>query len=298
MNLNRFDLITLRLFVYAVHEGSLTAAAVRVGISLAAASKRIAELENHLGMRLLFRSKHGVKPTGAGQILLRHSLALTTGLEHLAVAMNDFSRGSSEHLRLWANTSAFSGFLAPLLAKFLKANPNVILDLEDALSEDAAHAVSTGRAELAIIGNNTPIGDLKSSVCNIDELVVIVPQDHELSRQPSVTLAQCLAHDLIALPRATSLMRQVGTLASERNVALKIRAQVSNFDAMSRMVAAGLGVGIMPRLAALPHLKIFSIAEVRFADITAERRLLVVMRDTRELSAVAKKFLALLQRQV
>ena len=298
MNLNRFDLVTLRLFVYAVHEGSLTAAAVRVGISLAAASKRIAELEHHLDMRLLFRSKHGVKPTGAGQILLRHSLALTTGLEHLAVAMNDFSKGSSEQLRLWANTSAFSGFLAPTLAKFLKANPNVILDLEDALSEDAAHAVSTGRAELAIIGNNTPIGELKSVVCNIDELVVIVPQDHELSRQPSVTLAQCLAYDLIALPRATSLMRQVGTLASERHVALKIRAQVSNFDAMSRMVAAGLGVGIMPRLAALPHLKIFGIAEVRFADITAERRLLVVMRDTRELSAVAKKFLAMLQRQV
>ncbi len=60
LNLNRFDLVSLRLFVAVADAGSLTAGAERIGISLAAASKRIAELEAHIGAPLLARSKRGI----------------------------------------------------------------------------------------------------------------------------------------------------------------------------------------------------------------------------------------------
>ena len=70
VNLSRFDLVTLRLFVTAVDGGSLSAGARRFGISVAAASKRIADLETHVGMALLLRGKKGVVPTAAGQALL------------------------------------------------------------------------------------------------------------------------------------------------------------------------------------------------------------------------------------
>jgi DNA-binding transcriptional LysR family regulator len=74
INLNRFDLISLRLFVATVYAGSLTAGAERFGILLAAASKRIAELEAHVGRPLLARSKRGAVPTPAGQTLYRHAI--------------------------------------------------------------------------------------------------------------------------------------------------------------------------------------------------------------------------------
>ena len=65
INLNRFDLMTLRLFVAAVDGGSLSAGARRFGISAAAASKRIAELEAHVGTQLLVRVKKGVTLTAS-----------------------------------------------------------------------------------------------------------------------------------------------------------------------------------------------------------------------------------------
>ena len=67
INLNRFDLVSLRLFVAAIDAGSLTAGAEHFGISLAAASRRIAELEHHCGKALLQRSQRGVTATSEGQ---------------------------------------------------------------------------------------------------------------------------------------------------------------------------------------------------------------------------------------
>ncbi len=81
INLNRFDLVTLRLYVDA---GSLTAGADRFGISLAATSKCIAELEQHCGSALLQRGQRGVPTTPHGQALRRHAIEVIARLEQLA----------------------------------------------------------------------------------------------------------------------------------------------------------------------------------------------------------------------
>lgn len=111
INLHRFDLLTLRLYVAVVDAGSLTAGSRTLGLSLAAASKRVAELEQHCGVTLLVRSKRGVTPTPAGQSMYHHAVDVVARLEHLALAMDDFRSGATGQLRLWANNSAFAGFL-------------------------------------------------------------------------------------------------------------------------------------------------------------------------------------------
>jgi len=297
-NLLRYDITTLRVFAAAVEHGSLTASADRVGMSLPAASKRIRELEEHLRIPVLCRSKQGVTPTLAGQTLYRHTVSLLTGLEHLSVAMNDFTRGASEHLRLWASSSAFSSFLPSLLVEYSRRYPSVVLDLEDVLSHNAQAAIADGRAELAIVGANTALGDLESIVCHQDTLIAVVPNGHPLTRAPAATLRECLNSDLISLYRETSLMRQIATLAEERGAMLKIRAQVRNLDAMCRMVSLGLGIAIMPRLSAKPHLRTFGLSIVRLLDIDVERRLLLVMKSRQHLSCAAERFVRLAEAHV
>lgn len=284
INLQRFDLTTLRLFVAAVHEGSLTAGAERLGLSLAAASKRIAELESHVAAPLLRRSKRGVEPTAAGQVLLPHAVDLVARLEQLALAMGDVRRGTQDHLRLWANTSAFGGFLPELLARFARAHPNVVLDLEDAISEDAVHAVARGAAELAVIGENTPAEGLHTEPCHTDELVLLLPPGHALQGD-TVDLAALLDHDLVAFARTTSLTRQLAAEADKLQRPLRIRAQVRSFDAMGRMVAMGLGVAVLPREGALPYAKALGLRVARIGGMRAQRRLLWAMRSRETLSA-------------
>ena len=295
INLNRFDLTTLRLFVAAVDSGSLTAGAVRQDLSLAAASKRIAELESHVGTPLLERSKRGVMPTAAGQTLLPHAVELVARLEQLALAMGDVKRGTGGHLRLWANTSAFGGFLPALLARFARAHPGVVLDLEDAISEDAVRAVARGTAELGVIGENTPAEGLQTLVCHVDELVLMLPAGHPLSDAEGVPLHTLLEHDLVAFGRATSLTRQLAAAAEGLHRPLRIRAQVRSFDAMARMVAAGLGIAVLPREGAAPYACALGLVLQTIDGMRTERQLLLAMRDRASLSPPAQALVSMVE---
>jgi len=298
INLNRFDLVSLRLFVAAVDGGSLTSGAERFGISVAAASKRIAELEAHVGSPLLVRSKRGVIATAAGQTLLQHAAEIVAGLEQLALAMDDFRYGAGGHLRLWANPSAFAGFLPRLLADYLAQFPKVVIDLEETLSHDAVRAVARGGAELAIIGGNTPAEGLQTFVCDVDELVLLLPSAHPLAKRVTVDIETALALDLVGLSRVTSLMRQIASAAEVFNLPLKIRVQVRNFDAVCRMVSAGIGAAIVPRTAGAPHLTSMGLAMTQLSGMNTERRLLMAMRDRSTLSSPAQAFVELAEQQI
>jgi DNA-binding transcriptional LysR family regulator len=295
VNLSRFDLISLRLFVATVEAGSFTAGAERFGISLAAASKRIAELEAHVGAALFARSKRGAVPTAAGQTLHRHAIEVVARLEQLAVAMDDFRRGTQGHLCLWANPSAFGGFLPAVLATYAAEHPDVKIDLEEALSEEGVRGVASGAAELAIIGDNTPADGLHSLVCDVDELVLIVPSRHALVNAKSVSFAQILDHDFVSLGRSTSLTRHISAAAEAIGRTLKVRVQARTFDAVCRIVAGGLGLGILPRAGALPQAAALGLKLVGLEGMRTERRLLMIMRDRASLSASARAFVELVE---
>ena len=307
INLNRFDLTTLRLYVAAVDTGSLTAGAERLDISLAAASKRIAEMEAHIGTPLLERSKRGVVPTDSGLTLMPHAVEMVSRLEQLALAMGDVKRGTGGHLRLWANTSAFGGFLPALLARFAQAHPGVVFDLEDAISEDAVRAVARGTAELAVIGENTAAEGLQTLVCHTDELVLMLPASHALvaaarplagegSPVPAIALHTLLDHDLVAFGRSTSLTRQLAAAAEAAHRPLRIRAQVRSFDAMARMVSAGLGLAVLPREGALPYVRALGMVLAPISGMRCERHLLLAMRDRSLLTPAAQAFVTLARR--
>jgi DNA-binding transcriptional LysR family regulator len=295
INLSRFDLVSLRLFVAVVDAGSLTAGAERFGISLAAASKRIAELEQHCGVALLQRTQRGVTATSDGLTLHRHAIEVVARLEQLAQAVDDFHSGASGHLRLCANPSAFGGFLPRVLADYAARYPKVTIELEDALSEDGIRAVQKGLAELAVIGDNVPCEGLETLVCNVDRLVLLVPRDHLLAGREHIAVDKAFDHDLVTLARSASLTRKVMAAAEAVQRTPRIRVQVRSFDAMCRMVASGLGLAILPRLAAALYADALGLVQVELKGAATERVLLLAMRRRSELSAAAAALVDLIE---
>lgn len=295
INLNRFDLVTLRLFVAVLDAGSLTAGANRFGISLAAASKRIAELEQHCGIALLQRGQRGVSATREGQTVHRLAIEVIARLEQLAQSVDDFRAGATEHLRLCGNPSAFGGFLPAALARYAQAHPHVRIELEDLLSEDAIRAVHKGQCELAVIGDNVPCDGLETIPCHVDELVLLLPRQHAWADRPSVPMAQALSVDQVALARSASLTRKVIAAAEAAGLSLRIRVQVRSFDAMCRMVACGLGLAVLPRLAAELYAKALDLAVLRLTGADVQRRLLLALRQRSRLSPAALAFVVMIE---
>ncbi len=287
VNLNRFDLVSLRLFVAVVDAGSLTAGAERFGISLAAASRRISELEHHCGKALLQRSQRGVTATADGQAVHRHAIELAANLERLALAVEDMNADASGLLRLCANPSALGGFLPAMLAAYALRHPAVRIDLEDTLSEDAVRMVASGAAELGVIGDNTPRQGLECFVCDVDEMVLITPAGHPLDSAAPVAFERALDYDFVSLSRTASLTRKISAAAEANGRSLRIRVQARSFDTMCRMVAAGLGLTVLPRNGASLYADALGLKVMALNGLDVRRRLLLAMRSRTVLSPAA-----------
>lgn len=293
INLGRFDLVSLRVFATVVDAGSLTAGAARFGISLAAASKRVAELEADLGTTLLERGKAGVVPTAAGRTLRQHVVGLLADLEQMALAMSDYGHGARGHLRLWANTSAVNGRLPGMLAAFAEAHPGIEIDLQETLSDAIVRAVASGAADLGVFGDNVPASGLGTAPFDTDRLVLLAPPGHPLARRRRLRFPQALPHDFVGLERGASLMRLMSAAAEAAGAPLRVRVQARSFDAVCRLVAHGLGVCVLPRSAAAALLGPLGLREIALDEPWAERRLLVGWRDRDRLSPPARALLAM-----
>lgn len=134
----RFDLITLNLVLAIAETHSITRGAEREHLALAAASKRLSDLETRLGVPLFERRARGVEPTEAGRALVRHIRSLNASLHALESEVVEFSRGIKGHLRIAANASAITECLPADLAAFSQAHPGIRISLADLTSAAAS----------------------------------------------------------------------------------------------------------------------------------------------------------------
>lgn len=296
MNPNRVDLVSLRLFVAAVDAGSFASAARLVALSVPAVSKRIADLEAATGLRLLVRTRRGVLPTAAGQALYRHAMQVGADVNQLCLTMSDFTMGTREHIRVWANTSAVTGFLPGFLSDFLSSHPQVSIDLEEVNSEPLVRAVEAQVADLGVFAGNIDPGSLETAVCDRDRLVIVAPRRHSLARRRRIEFAGCLQYDFVGLNPESALMRQMQAISTRIGERIRLRVQVRSFDAICKMVAQGLGIGLLPHSAAEAHARSMPLTLVELVDDWAKRReLLVGWRREAMLSHSASEFLAALR---
>src|SRR3546814_9669128 len=105
MNLARFDLVTLSLFIAVARQGSISAGARQSHLAVAAASKRISDLEIALGTPLLYRHARGVGLNEAGAAFLHHSLRVVHEMAQMTSALSDYAFGVKGPVRLGANKS-------------------------------------------------------------------------------------------------------------------------------------------------------------------------------------------------
>jgi molybdate transport repressor ModE-like protein len=280
MSLSRYSLTSLQLFVAITQSRSITAAAADFGLALSAASRRISEMESVAGSRLLHRSKNGVLLTPAGRVLLKHALNITAAVESLASDMSDFSFGVEDRIRLWANTSAINGFLPIVLEKFHTQHPKIQIDLEEALSTDIVSAIHQGKADLGITSGNTPRLGLEAHICNRHSLVVILYPGHPLVAKKSLNFSEVLPYEMVALNQGSALLDLLDQQAHMLKRSMRIRVQVRSFDAICRLVASHLGIGILPEPAARDLAASLGLHIRPLKDAWAVRELMLVLPET------------------
>ena len=277
-NLARFDLVSIRLVVDCVQQGSLSAAAREAHLALAAASRRIRELEDAVGEPLFERHGRGVRPTAAGRVFARHALGLLQNLEQLGSELADLRAGVVKHVRLCASTAAINEFLPPLLARYAKLQAGVRVDLEEQVSSNVVAALREGSADLGVFVEGVETQGLDWRVFRHDELVLVLPARHALVGRGAVPFSAALEEDWISLSDGAALLQKQHEAAHAAGKPLKLRMQVRSFDAVCHLVASGLGIALLPKTAALPIVGAMKLRWRALADPWASRRMLLATR--------------------
>ncbi len=243
----RFDLVTLRLFVAVAELRSLSKAAQREGIAVSALSKRITDLERDLGTALLVRLPRGVAVTAAGTALLHHTTVVLDSLRRFEGDIGEYARGVKGHVRMLVNESALIGGLPEELGEFVRRYPDIKIDLRGENSGPILRAVADGAAEVGIFtaGRAVPPG-VRTIPYRTDRLALIVPSGHPLSTRGSVRFEEVVTEDFVGLGVGSAWDELVAEAGRTRRMQPRIRFRLASFDAVCRLIGAGLGVGLAP----------------------------------------------------
>lgn len=287
-----FDLADLRLFLHLAECKNLTRGASAAALSPAAASSRLKALEGQLNARLFYRESRGLVLTHAGELLQRHARAIMRQIEHVR---NDFVALSSDsvgHFRIFANTTVITEALPGALAVFMKDRPGVTVDIQERNTREVVRGVCDSAADIGVLstpGSFVP-GDLQSRTFATDRLVLVLPLGHELSARETVSFEESIAHPHVGF-RESTLQTYVLEQASLLNRKLSMRVLMSSYETMCGMIAAGVGVGVLPESCANRYMRGgMPIKVVQLSDAWSIRERHVIYRDIDALPLCARAF--------
>ena len=289
--MRRYDLTTLRVFVAVADERSLTRAAEREHLALAAVSKRVSDLESQLGISLLYRQPKGVELTPAGHALLHHARNVLDNLQRMNADLSEFSQGVKGHVRIHANTSAVIQFLPEDLSTFARRHPQVKIDLEERVSTDTLRALREGLTDIGIFAGHLPADELQVFPYRQDQLVLVTPRDHPLAKRECLALRDAAGYDFIGLQQDASLHALLQQSAQQQGIPLRLRIQVRSFEAICRMIHTGMGIGVLPAQVVSNYLPTLEVATVPLSDAWARRELKIGVRNLGSLSVTARQML-------
>lgn len=292
----RFDLTDLRLFLAVAEAGSITHGAAAAGLSLAAASERLRDMEAVGGVRLLDRRPRGVVPTEAGEALLHHARLILDQTARMRGEIGQFARRLRTTIRLLANTAAMTGILPARLAPWLAAHPQVDIDLKERQSVDIARSVALGFADIGVMSDAGGSAGLTLRPLATDRLFVVAARDHPLAGLRQVRLAELAGEPFLGLADG-ALQDHLDAQAARVGLQLRPRIRLRSFEDICRMAEAGVGIGIIPEAAARRGRRPGGIAIIRLGDDWATRQLSLCVRAGGVLPPLPQSLLEHLERQ-
>jgi DNA-binding transcriptional LysR family regulator len=294
----RFDLVDLQLFIAVADARSITQGASRAHLALASASERIKGLEAALGVSLLKRGRRGVELTAAGESLLDHARIVIHNVEAMRGDLAAYASGVRASVLLLANTSGLSEHLPRALAAFLREHPDINVDVEERESADIATAIATGVADLGFAAEHALPDSVERFLFSEDRLMLVASRRSDLGNRRQIDFQEVTGRDFVGLTASTALQVHISKHAARLGARLRFRARLRDFDAICQMVAADVGVAVMPETAARRCARSMPIMMIRIRDSWANRKLTICARSFKALPRPAKQLAEYLRKSV
>lgn len=248
------DLKRLRILREVARRGSFSAAADSLYVSQSAVSQQISALEAEVGVPLLLRLRSGPVLTDAGSLLVGHADAAICRLEQAERELGELSGLDSGQLRLISFPSASATIGTGAATELRRRHPEIQLSLAEADPEESIPALKRGEHDLALVYDFElnpfePDRDLELTLLMTERMHVVLAPDHRLAGQAAIDLADLEGEPWLGGNLGGSCRELTVLSCLMAGFEPEISFETSDYNVMQSMIAAGLGVTLLPDLA-------------------------------------------------
>ncbi len=257
------DIRQLRYFQEIVAQGSLTRAAESLHVAQPALSLHLKNMEEQLGTRLLTRSRSGVTPTEAGELLLQRARAILEDLARTEDDIRNLETDPSGIVRIGLPGTISAMVSLPLILAARERFPRITLNITEAMSGFVGDWLSEGKIDLAVLYSRSKDARIRSELLLEEELVVLWPADAE---RPLEMNMEALDNVPMVLPSGAHGLRVlIDRTFQALGFAPEIAMEIDSFNNIKRLVAAGFGPSILPLYAVTEEVAAGSLRVSRIA---------------------------------
>jgi DNA-binding transcriptional LysR family regulator len=248
------SLSRLRVLCEVVSRGSFSGAAEALSYTQSAISQSVARLEAETGATLVVRDRRGVRPTAAGATLVAHADTIFASVEAAEAELAAVLGVRSGRLRVASFPSAGATLMPLAVAGFRQAHPDVALTLAEGEPEEIGPRLRAGEFDLALLFEfpgvrERPGAGLRSVALLQDPMHVALPADHPLVDKPALSLADLRDQQWVQTSASSPCARHVVRSCLAAGFEPYVAFESDDYDTVQGLVAAGVGVALIPRLA-------------------------------------------------
>jgi DNA-binding transcriptional LysR family regulator len=286
------DINQLEVFLAVAQEKSFSRAAEALHRTQPAVSQAIRRLETELGEALFDRSSKDGTLTAAGRVLFDFAQQMMNLRHHAHSAIRELRDLHRGKLSLGANEYTVMCLL-PLIPIFRARHPHIKIEVKRSLASRIPGEILGRDVEIGVVSFKPNDQAIKSVPLAMDELALVVAPDHPLAAKKLVSVRELGAESFIAHNVPSPYREKVVKTFEKHRTPLNISMEMPTLEAIKRLVEKGLGVALIPRLAAQTEIARQQLAGIAVKEMRLERRVHLIYRKGATLSHAAKAFLTL-----
>ncbi|ABX06090.1 MAG TPA: LysR family transcriptional regulator [Herpetosiphon sp.] len=241
------ELSQLRYFEAVARLGNVTKAAHEQHIAQPSLSKALRALEQELGVHLFDRVGRGVELSDAGKLLLPYARRVLAELQAARHALQSRADLTVGHVSLGVTPTVGTRLIPQALAAFNRRYRGIQLELHEAGASELVELLNAGVVDLAIV--SALVHGVESTTLMSEPLVVAVGLQHRFAQRQSIAANELRDEGFILFPQGYELRNYTLQLCEQAGFAPRIVLDGGEMDTVVSLVAAGLGVAVVPQLA-------------------------------------------------
>jgi DNA-binding transcriptional LysR family regulator len=285
------DIGQLEVLVTVAREKSFSRAAQVLGRTQPAVSQTIRRLEEELGVAVFDRSSKDGTLTAAGEVVVGYAKQILNLRQNAISAVQDLRDVRSGKITLSANEHTVFAIL-PIINEFHKNNPEIKIEVKRGVASRIPEEIASREVELGVLSFKPKDPALVSVGIGSDDIILIVGRQHRFASKTEVRITELGTESFIAHNARSPYRKHVIETFENNNTNLNIAIELPSLEAIKRLVEAGVGIALVPRLSVNAEIEKGNVIGIEVRELQLTRKMNIVYRKSSVLSHAAKAFIA------